>query len=137
MRRREALGAAVALGTGTLAGCLFAGSGAGCSMELPAEGFVISNGDDTAHTLSVSVIRELVVHTEEVFSDSYELAPEGEGSSLEVPDVVSIAGPHVLKLELENGSTTTYLWKVTTDRCDALRITVEDGAVSVSEAGDL
>lgn len=106
-------------------------------MELPAEGFVISNGDDTAHTLSVSVIRELVVHTEEVFSDSYELAPEGEGSSLEVPDVVSIAGPHVLKLELENGSTTTYLWKVTTDRCDALRITVEDGAVSVSEAGDL
>ena len=138
MKRREALSATVVLGTSTLAGCLFAGSREGCSMELPVEGFVISNLDSTAHTLSVDITRELVVHTEKVFSDNYELEPEGdERSSLEVTDIVSIAGPHVLELELENGASTTYLWKVTTDRCDALRISVEKGAISVSEAGDL
>jgi|GEM_PF-6834079 len=137
MNRRETLRATAILGSTALAGCLYAGAGEGCRLGLAAEGFTITNFDDTAHTLSITATRELVVHTKEVFADSYELGPEsGDSSSLDVSDVVEIAGPHVLELELETGASMDYLWEVTTDRCDALRITVENGAITVSEAGD-
>lgn len=136
MNRRDVLGATAVLGSGSLGGCLFAGSGDGCSFDLPAQGFVIRNVDDTAHTLSITATRELIVHTKEVFSESYELgSAESDDSTVEVPDAVDIAGPHILELELENGASTTYLWEVTTDRCDALNIEVRNGEVSVSEVG--
>jgi len=136
MKRRDALRVTAVFGSGALGGCLFAGSRNGCSFQLPVEGFVIRNLDDTARALSATATRELVVHTKEVFSERYELGPVGsENSTVAVSDVTGIAGPHILELAVEGGGSTTYLWEVTTDRCDALRIDIRNGDVSVSQTG--
>lgn len=122
---------------GSLTGCVTASSREPCGSGLPAEGFVLSNQTSTIQRCRVSITREFIVHTEKVFSRQYDLGPDGSSESrLEETDVAPIAGPHVIEVELENDDVLgTHLWEVTTDRCDALRISINEDSISFEDVG--
>ena len=72
--RRKVLRGAGLLGTAPLAGCFTASTAEKCgSGTYPPGGFRITNRDTDPHTVSIAVIRELLLYAETIFDRSYDL----------------------------------------------------------------
>jgi hypothetical protein len=131
--RREALRGAGALATASLAGCFTASTAEKCGSETyPPEGFRITNRDTSPHTVSITVIRELLLYSETIFNRSYDLGTTESGEmTVLVERVVKWAGPHIVKIGLEDGDSETYLWQVTPAECDTLIIIVSGDGIRI------
>lgn len=134
MRRRTLLagiGGLVGIG-----GCLAAGEPGSCGLSGgPPNSVHLINTDSTDRTVELTVYLDVLVHRDVVYEDVVELASrtEDDGTHVVLPDVVTRAGRHVLRVRVRGtGATTDHLWDVTTTGCNALVVSIEDGQASVS-----
>ena len=131
--RRKVLRGAGLLATAPLAGCFTASTAEKCGSETyPPEGFRITNQDTSPHTVSITVIRELLIYSEEIFDRSYDLGTAESGEmTISVENVAKWAGPHIVKISVEDRGSETYLWQVTPEECDTLIIIISGNGIRV------
>ena len=117
-----------------LVGCVYAGAPDDCSPDNPPPtGFEIRNRGPDEYELTVEVIHELIIRTETIHNETYRVEPPPGEHSIEVADVARFAGHHIIRVTTEEGSQTDYLWEVTPDRCDPVRIDIQEGEVTISD----
>jgi len=130
MRRRELLAGTVAAAL-SLAGCVYADPPDYCDPDAPPPvGFRLANRDDRGHAVEITVVRDFLVHVETAFEERYELAA---AESVEVADVVDVAGRHVLTARRDDGEVGRLYWRVSPDGCSPALVSVSAGGVSVSQ----
>jgi hypothetical protein len=128
MDRRRFLAGAMAL---ALPGCVAARADDRCDRSAPPPvGFRVVNDDDSAHTVDVAVVRDLLVHVETVFEERYEVAA---GERIEASGVVDRAGRHVLVARLDGGDAVRRLyWAVSPAGCQPVLVAVTDEGLDLS-----
>lgn len=95
---------------------------------------MVTNLDDVKRSPRITVLHELILYTETVLEETYHLAPLGDGggaNAVTVSDIPDVAGHHIVTARVGQAED-SFLWTVTTDSCDSLRITVESGRPIIS-----
>lgn len=121
-----------------LAGCVTAAAPDGCPSPAtyPSEGLRLANKRDAPATVTVAVVRELVVSSPTVFERRYDLDGfGGERAIVTIPDVADTAGPHIISVAVEGGPSGKHFWQVTTDECDPVEVIIDEEEVRFRDVG--